>query len=73
MTHSNGGTTDQLIQEILDQEITVEMAAAGLEALGEAKPNQIKSGLVASIYSHMEAARRLSPEETQLDCLVFGK
>ena len=59
MTHANDDTSDSrqagtLIQEILDQEITVEMAAAGLEAMAEweAKPNQIKSGLVASIFTY---------------------
>ncbi len=63
-----------LANDIHQKEITAQMAGEGLRALSGWESNgRLRSDLVAAIYSNMEAARRLSPEETQLDCLVFGK
>ena len=67
-------TEIKLANDICEREITVQMAGEGLRALTEWESSGgIRSGLVASIYSRMEAVRRLSHEETELDCLVFGK
>lgn len=64
----------ELANDICEREITAQMAGEGLCALTEwEKSGGIRSGLVASIYSRVEAVRRLSHEETGLDCLVFGK